>query len=161
MCVCVCVCNPPPHILNLVCTSQSLPTGHRSSPDRCSWARAHQCPQQGDPPKRYVPYVCPQRGSAMWGYEVRWALVLALIGVLDACLRSGHAITSSSVYKIRCRLNIAKSPSLHHLTSHQPPFAKISILGDFNIYHQLWHSSSFTDHPGELAFNFAILHDPE
>ncbi|MPC62823.1 hypothetical protein E2C01_056913 [Portunus trituberculatus] len=40
-------------------------------------------------------------------------------------------------------------------------FAKISILGDFNVRHQLWLSSPFTDHPGELDFNFAILHDLE
>ncbi|KAK8400926.1 hypothetical protein O3P69_002597 [Scylla paramamosain] len=36
---------------------------------------------------------------------------------------------------------------------------EISILGDFNVHHQLWLSSPFTDHPGELAYNFAILHD--
>ncbi|MPC36370.1 hypothetical protein E2C01_029826 [Portunus trituberculatus] len=29
----------------------------------------------------------------------------------------------------------------------------------FNVHSQLWHSSLFTDHPGELTFNFAILHD--
>ncbi|MPC41506.1 hypothetical protein E2C01_035100 [Portunus trituberculatus] len=39
------------------------------------------------------------------------------------------------------------------------PFVEISILGDFNVHHQLWLSSPFTDHSGELAFNFAILHD--
>ncbi|MPC13058.1 hypothetical protein E2C01_005776 [Portunus trituberculatus] len=39
------------------------------------------------------------------------------------------------------------------------PFAEISILRDFNVHHQLWLFSPFTDHPGELAFNFAILHD--
>ncbi|MPC88602.1 hypothetical protein E2C01_083517 [Portunus trituberculatus] len=38
------------------------------------------------------------------------------------------------------------------------PFAEISIL-DFNVNHQLWLSSPFTDLPGELAFNFAILHE--
>ncbi|MPC21610.1 hypothetical protein E2C01_014600 [Portunus trituberculatus] len=38
------------------------------------------------------------------------------------------------------------------------PFAEISILGDFNVHHQLWLSSSFADHSGELAFNIAILH---
>ncbi|MPC54085.1 hypothetical protein E2C01_047992 [Portunus trituberculatus] len=32
---------------------------------------------------------------------------------------------------------------------------------DFNVHHQLWLSSPFTDHPGEQAFNFAILHDLE
>ncbi|XP_063871048.1 THAP domain-containing protein 2-like [Scylla paramamosain] len=37
----------------------------------------------------------------------------------------------------------------------------ISILGEFNVQHQLWLSSPFNDHPGELAFNFAILHDLE
>ncbi|MPC17695.1 hypothetical protein E2C01_010559 [Portunus trituberculatus] len=30
---------------------------------------------------------------------------------------------------------------------------------DFNVHHQLWLSSPFTDHSGELAFNFAILHE--
>ncbi|MPC12882.1 hypothetical protein E2C01_005598 [Portunus trituberculatus] len=38
---------------------------------------------------------------------------------------------------------------------------QISILGDFNVHHQLWLSSPFTDHPGELVFNFAIFHDLE
>ncbi|MPC81381.1 hypothetical protein E2C01_075994 [Portunus trituberculatus] len=41
------------------------------------------------------------------------------------------------------------------------PFTEISILGDVNVHHQLWLSSHFTDHPGELAFNFAILLDLE
>ncbi|MPC27464.1 hypothetical protein E2C01_020634 [Portunus trituberculatus] len=41
------------------------------------------------------------------------------------------------------------------------PFAEISILGDVNFHHQLWLSSPFTDHPDELAINFAILHDLE
>ncbi|MPC41753.1 hypothetical protein E2C01_035357 [Portunus trituberculatus] len=40
-------------------------------------------------------------------------------------------------------------------------FVEISIGGDFIVHHQLWLSSPFTDHPGELAFNFAILHDLE
>ncbi|MPC64398.1 hypothetical protein E2C01_058513 [Portunus trituberculatus] len=38
---------------------------------------------------------------------------------------------------------------------------EISILGDFNVHHQLWLSSPFNDHPDELAFNFAIFHDLE
>ena len=41
------------------------------------------------------------------------------------------------------------------------PFVEISILGDFNVHHQLWFSSPFTDHIGELAYNFAIQHDLE
>ncbi|MPC45217.1 hypothetical protein E2C01_038910 [Portunus trituberculatus] len=41
------------------------------------------------------------------------------------------------------------------------PFAEISILRDFNVYHQHWLSSPFTDHPDELTFNFVILHDLE
>ena len=40
-------------------------------------------------------------------------------------------------------------------------FAEITILGDFNVHHQLWLSSSFTDQPGEQAFSFAILNDLE
>ncbi|MPC43292.1 hypothetical protein E2C01_036936 [Portunus trituberculatus] len=31
----------------------------------------------------------------------------------------------------------------------------------YNVHHQLWLSSPFTDYPGELAFYFAILHDLE
>ena len=30
---------------------------------------------------------------------------------------------------------------------------------DFNVHHQLWLSSSFTDQPGEQTFNCATLHD--
>ncbi|MPC74323.1 hypothetical protein E2C01_068680 [Portunus trituberculatus] len=41
------------------------------------------------------------------------------------------------------------------------PFAEISILGDFNVHHQLWLSFPFTDHPGELALNFVVIHDLE
>ncbi|MPC55095.1 hypothetical protein E2C01_049029 [Portunus trituberculatus] len=41
------------------------------------------------------------------------------------------------------------------------PFAEIFILGDFNVHYQLWLSSPFTDHPGQLAFNFANFHDLE
>ncbi|MPC51068.1 hypothetical protein E2C01_044905 [Portunus trituberculatus] len=38
---------------------------------------------------------------------------------------------------------------------------RISILEDFNVLHQLWLSFPFIDYPGELTFNFAILHDLE
>ncbi|MPC53051.1 hypothetical protein E2C01_046935 [Portunus trituberculatus] len=47
----------------------------------------------------------------------------------------------------------------HFLTLY--PFAEISILGVFNVHHQLWLSSPYTDHSGELAFNFVIFHDVE
>jgi len=40
-------------------------------------------------------------------------------------------------------------------------FAEISILGDFNVHHQLWVSSSSTDEPSAQAFSFAILYDVE
>ncbi|MPC45001.1 hypothetical protein E2C01_038684 [Portunus trituberculatus] len=40
-------------------------------------------------------------------------------------------------------------------------FEEISNFGDFNVHHQLWLSSPFTDYPDELAFNFAVLHDLE
>ena len=49
---------------------------------------------------------------------------------------------------------------VEYILSHFP-HAEISILGDFNVHHQLWISSSFTDQPGEQIFNFAILHDLE
>ncbi|MPC42994.1 hypothetical protein E2C01_036629 [Portunus trituberculatus] len=51
----------------------------------------------------------------------------------------------------------ASSAVVEHFLSLYP-FAEISILGDFNVYHQLWLSSPFTDLPSELAFSFAILH---
>ncbi|MPC29159.1 hypothetical protein E2C01_022379 [Portunus trituberculatus] len=49
---------------------------------------------------------------------------------------------------------------VEHILSHYP-FTEISILGDFNVHHQLWLSSPFTNNPGELAFNFAILQNLE
>ena len=49
---------------------------------------------------------------------------------------------------------------VEHILTHSP-FAEISILGDFNVHHQLWLSSSFTDQPGEQTYNFAILNDLE
>ncbi|MPC22022.1 hypothetical protein E2C01_015028 [Portunus trituberculatus] len=49
---------------------------------------------------------------------------------------------------------------LEHILSLYP-FAEISILEDFYIHRQLWHSSPFIDNPGELVFNFAVLHDLE
>ncbi|MPC87602.1 hypothetical protein E2C01_082468 [Portunus trituberculatus] len=42
-----------------------------------------------------------------------------------------------------------------------PKLDVASIDLHFNVHHKLWLSSPFTDHPGELAFNFAILHDLE
>ena len=41
------------------------------------------------------------------------------------------------------------------------PYAEISIVGDFNVHHQLCLSSSFTYQPDEQTFNFVILHDLE
>ena len=49
---------------------------------------------------------------------------------------------------------------VEYILSHFP-YAEISILGDFNVHHQLWLSSSFTDQLDEQTFNFAILHDLE
>ncbi len=49
---------------------------------------------------------------------------------------------------------------MEHILTHSP-FAEISILGDFNVHHQLWLSSSFTEKPGEHAYNFALLNDLE
>ncbi|MPC46953.1 hypothetical protein E2C01_040685 [Portunus trituberculatus] len=51
-------------------------------------------------------------------------------------------------------------PKVEHIPSLYP-FVKISILGDLGVHRQLWLSSPFTDHPVELAFNFAIIHDLE
>ena len=40
-------------------------------------------------------------------------------------------------------------------------FVEISIFGDFSVQHKVWPTSPFTDHIGELAYNFAIQHDLE
>ena len=55
---------------------------------------------------------------------------------------------------------------MEHILSLYPfteiyPFPEIFIFGDFNVHHQLWFSSTFTDHFGELAFNLGILHNLE
>ena len=49
---------------------------------------------------------------------------------------------------------------VEHITSNFPS-AEISILGDFNVHHQLWLSSNRTDSPGEHAFNFYLSNDLE
>lgn len=36
------------------------------------------------------------------------------------------------------------------------PFAEIYILGDFNVHNQLGLSSSYTDQPGEEAYNVTL-----
>ncbi|KAK8405365.1 hypothetical protein O3P69_001722 [Scylla paramamosain] len=61
------------------------------------------------------------------------------------------------VYLVRDPRAVLSAQHYHHYFNSY----KISILGDFSVHHQLWLSSPFTDHPGELAYNFAILHDLE
>ena len=41
------------------------------------------------------------------------------------------------------------------------PFTENSSLRDFKVHQLFWFSLPFTDHPGELAFNFAIFHLPQ
>ena len=47
----------------------------------------------------------------------------------------------------------------HILTN--TPFAEVSILLNFNVNHHLWITSSFSNQPGEQAFDFAFLNDLE
>ena len=49
---------------------------------------------------------------------------------------------------------------VEYILSHFP-YAEISILGNFNVHHQLWLSSFFTDKSDEQTFKFAIHHDIE
>ncbi|MPC85353.1 hypothetical protein E2C01_080123 [Portunus trituberculatus] len=102
----------------------------------------------------------------------------------DLTCSRAHALQSSEFSTIWLRLNshsltkfiyaIYLSPNssdyskfFNYLTSKVEhilslyPFAEISILRDFNVHHQLWLSSPFTEHPGELALNFGILQDLE
>ncbi|MPC39085.1 hypothetical protein E2C01_032605 [Portunus trituberculatus] len=72
-----------------------------------------------------------------------------------------HHLSSTKPHLFLTETQLSELTSIvEHILSLNP-LAEIFILGDFNIHHQLWLSSSFTDHPGELAFNFAILQDLE
>ncbi|MPC82039.1 hypothetical protein E2C01_076682 [Portunus trituberculatus] len=102
----------------------------------------------------------------------------------DLTCSRAHALESSEFFTICLRLNshsltkficaVYLSPNVSdyikffdYLTSKVEhilslyPFADINILGDFNVPHQLWLFSPFTDHSGELALNFAIFYDLE
>ena len=111
-------------------------------------------------------------------------LKLAIVSTYDITCSRAHNLESSEFSTIWFRLNCHSttkffcavycslnfsdyvkffdyltSKAEHILTNF--PFVEISILGDFNVHHQLWFSFSFTDQPDEHAFNFAILHDLE
>ncbi|MPC33539.1 hypothetical protein E2C01_026893 [Portunus trituberculatus] len=77
-------------------------------------------------------------------------------------LKEAHAdvLGEVSVRTIQDHLQKHLKLPLEHILSLYP-FAEISILGDFNVQQQLWLSSPFTDHRGELAFKFTILYDLE
>ncbi|KAL7629919.1 UNVERIFIED_CONTAM: hypothetical protein RMT77_019962 [Armadillidium vulgare] len=49
---------------------------------------------------------------------------------------------------------------IEHILS-SSPFSEIIILGDFNVHHRQWLSSSSHDPAGELAFNFSIHNNLE
>ncbi|KAL7643214.1 UNVERIFIED_CONTAM: hypothetical protein RMT77_006505 [Armadillidium vulgare] len=49
---------------------------------------------------------------------------------------------------------------IEHILS-SSPFSEIIILGDFNVHHRQWLSSSSHDTAGERAFHFAIQNDLE
>ncbi|MPC44111.1 hypothetical protein E2C01_037775 [Portunus trituberculatus] len=81
-------------------------------------------------------------------------------------------INSQPLTKLICAFFVSSNSSdyskfFDYLTSKEEhtlslyPFEDISIPGDFNVYHQLWLSSPSADHPAELAFSFAIIHDLE
>ncbi|MPC30751.1 hypothetical protein E2C01_024021 [Portunus trituberculatus] len=81
-----------------------------------------------------------------------------------------HRLNSHSLTKSICAVQLSSNSSgfskfFDYLTSIEEdilflyPFAEITILGDFNVHHQPWLSSPFTNHPSEIAFNFAILRD--
>src|ERR1051325_1288400 len=49
---------------------------------------------------------------------------------------------------------------IEHILS-SSPFSEIIILGDFNVHHRQWFSSSSHDPAGELAINFSIQNNLE
>ncbi|MPC19996.1 hypothetical protein E2C01_012926 [Portunus trituberculatus] len=81
-------------------------------------------------------------------------------------------LNTPSITKFICAVYLSTNSSdyikfFDHITSKVKhilslyPLLEISILGDFNVNYQVWLSSPFTDHPGELAFNNAILYNLE
>ncbi|MPD02010.1 hypothetical protein E2C01_097564 [Portunus trituberculatus] len=64
-------------------------------------------------------------------------------------------MSESSLHDDPKSLDEASPSTFSTLTS--ATFA-ISTLGDCNVHHQFWLTSPSTDHPGELAINFPILH---
>ncbi|MPC51907.1 hypothetical protein E2C01_045764 [Portunus trituberculatus] len=48
-----------------------------------------------------------------------------------------------------------------YLTSKVEQILSLYPFAEINVHHQLCLFSPFTDYPGELVFNFAILHDLE
>ena len=47
------------------------------------------------------------------------------------------------------------------VSAYGPGSEKVETERDFNVHHELWLSSSFTDQPGEQNLNFDISHDLE
>ncbi|MPC24187.1 hypothetical protein E2C01_017263 [Portunus trituberculatus] len=98
--------------------------------------------------ERYGAIVAPSHHGAM--QFANESVVGGSSGVHRPCC----AETSVSSFHVG-----AAVPQEHILSLY--PFVEISILVDFKVHQQLWLSFPYTDHPGELAFNFAILHDLE
>ena len=94
------------------------------------------------------------RGSEVFSEPLRGAVVRYFF--CDAVVPHYRTTALSTALAHLCYLTL----KVEHILSHFP-FAEISILGDFNVPHHQWLSSSFTDQPGEQAFSFAILHDLE
>ena len=112
------------------------------------------------------PYFCSKAGCCVY--------ILDLLSCPRFCIFRVFChltITQESLTKFVCAINLAPNSDYKKffdcLTSKVDPilflylFEEISILGNFNVHSQLWLSSPFTDHLGELSFTFAILHDLE
>src|ERR1700755_1097024 len=84
------------------------------------------------------------------------------------CLRlSCHSTTKFifSVYLSPNSIDYLKffdylNSKIEHILS-SSPFSEIIILGDFNVHHRQWLSSSSHDPAGELAFQFSIQNNFE
>ncbi|MPC39192.1 hypothetical protein E2C01_032720 [Portunus trituberculatus] len=103
----------------------------------------------------------PFRGRSPWRDEVvKFRAKESKLGVGELCCPPLPTTPKLYPLNLAPRLSPPHPPAVEHILSLHPS-VEISILGDFNVHHQLWFSSPFTDHPGEPAFNFAILHDQE
>ncbi|MPC41655.1 hypothetical protein E2C01_035255 [Portunus trituberculatus] len=92
---------------------------------------------------------------------VLWGLHMSAFGITKQSPDNGWSIGKP-------RYQVGRKISTNDLVNDNGVIYKIKGFSEVHkqqleksFFVQLWFSSPFTDHPGKLAFNFAILHDLE